>query len=48
MSRQYRPLLGEYTSRCNNTWKPVKSLYRTISQHIGNPLIEIGDLEIGL
>ncbi len=24
----------------------VKSLYRTISQHVGKPLTEIGDLEI--
>jgi hypothetical protein len=26
----------------------LKSLYRTISRHIGKPLIEIGDLEINL
>jgi hypothetical protein len=26
----------------------LKSLYRTISQHIGKPLTEIGDLEIRL
>jgi len=26
----------------------LKSLYHTISQHIGKPLTEIGDLEIGL
>ncbi len=26
----------------------LKSLYRTISQHIGKPLTEIGDLEISL
>jgi hypothetical protein len=26
----------------------LKSLYRTISQHIGKPLSEIGDLEISL
>ena len=26
----------------------LKSLYRTISQHIGKPLAEIGDLEIRL
>jgi hypothetical protein len=26
----------------------LKSLYRTVSQHIGKPLTEIGDLEISL
>jgi hypothetical protein len=26
----------------------LQSLHRTISQHIGKPLTEIGDLEIGL
>jgi hypothetical protein len=26
----------------------LKSLYRTISQHIGKPLTEIGDLEVSL
>ena len=26
----------------------LKSLYRTINQHIGKPLTEIGDLEISL
>ena len=30
------------------TPRHLKSLYRTISQHIGKPLTEIGDLEIRL
>jgi hypothetical protein len=30
-----------------NSWH-LKSLYRIISQHIGKPLTEIGDLEIRL
>jgi hypothetical protein len=29
-------------------YRHLKSLYHTISQHIGKPLTEIGDLEINL